>query len=334
MTTLFVFNGPLQYLLCRIIERCLGGDKSLGIQYLDCGDFSSVFREIDSLLGLKPLNTIVHRAKAEITVGEIDRVFYSNRFNQSEVELHLQTKRRARLTCAFEDGLSLYLSHCFIRPEWHDENYPLVLKNKAREIRRSVQRSSPLPDYFSASQFDEVYSIFPEVPFRHSGTRRISIGSPFKAALTSGEPSAESGALLLSQSLATDRFLSEEKYEAILHRLCVQILREHGSLYVKPHPRDPQGVLERVLAIPGCRLLPEEYRRVPAEIYIARRPRMAVYGFWSSTLAYSAGIFGARAYTFAPALVETLGNNALSAIWGSMGPILLRHGVTPYQIDV
>lgn len=333
---LYVYNGPLQYFLCRLIQSTFDGDAALGIQYTECGDFSAVFAEIDALMGVKPLKSIKFGLDDDLShIGPVDRLFLSNRFNPCEVEIYLQVKRKTRRICAFEDGLSLYMDHCFFNPIWRDDNHRQVLHDKYRLFLRQYvggRHSKLRPFYLTAKVFDEFHSIFQDIPGRRLFAKRVSLAPAFRALADTG-PAQEPlrGALVLSQSLTTDGLVDAQDYMAFLKELTQDLVLRNGSVYFKQHPRDPADVVESLSGVPGCSLLPRAYQRAPVELFLAKHPGVTAYGFWSSTLAYAAGGLDRTAYTFAPSFMRQVRSEPkLAHLWGSMEPILRRYGVSTY----
>lgn len=333
---LYVYNGPLQYFLCRLIQTAGGGGPSRGIQYTECGDFSEVFSEIDALMGVKPLESIQFRLDDELSrIGPVDRLFLSNRFNPSEIEIYLQLKHKTKRVCAFEDGLSLYLKHCFFNPDWRDDNYRQVLHDKYRLFLRQYvggRHSKLRPHYLTSGVFDEFHSIFQDIPGKRLFSKWVSIAPAFRSLANTG-PLRESlqGALVLSQSLTTDGLVRPDDYVGFLKELTQDLVQRNGLVYFKPHPRDPSAVVEAMSGVPGCALLPRAYQRAPVELLLAKHPGVTAYGFWSSSLAYAAGGLDRKAYTFAPTFMNHVQSGAkLAHLWGSMEPILRRYGVSTY----
>jgi len=333
---LYVYNGPLQYFLCRLIQSTFDGDSALGIQYTDCGDFTEVFAEIDALMGVKPLESIQFRLVDDLRcIGPVDRLFFSNRFNPSEVEIYLKLRKATKRFCAFEDGLSLYINYCFYRPDWNDDNHRIVAENKIKLWMRNsgLSRFRSVKPYFLVSKvYDEYYSIFPDIPGRRSSSKWVSLAPAFRNLEKIGSNCDPlSGALILSQSLVADDFVSADEYLNFIALVINDLILKNSIVYFKQHPRDPDWLVKELTSIPGCKLLPLTYQRVPVEILLAQHPAITPYGFWSSSLAYASGGLLRKAYTFAPAFMSHIKPSyKLLSLWGSMEKLLMKYEVSTY----
>ncbi|WP_294639491.1 polysialyltransferase family glycosyltransferase [uncultured Aquabacterium sp.] len=332
MSDYFVYNGPLQYFLCKLIADERGLHNAVGIQYTDCGDFASVFSEIDALLGGRKFDSLRFSSGSRFDFSPEDSVFLSNRFNPSEVEIYLAAKRRSSRICGFEDGLALYLPHSFKHPSWNDGNKYIVAKNITKTFLRKVGVSGVgLPSYFPLSGFDAFYSMFENIPGKEVSIPWYDLKPALRAIRDRSPERGElSGSLILSQSLVTDGLAAEATYLKFLKSLVHRLTSSGETVYFKPHPRDPVSVQELVNSIPGCRPLPEEFKRVPVEIFVAMNPEVELYGFWSSALAYSSGVFQQRSYSFAQVFFDSFdgdGDVAVRAVWDSVRPILEGCGV-------
>lgn len=331
MTDYYVYNGPLQYFLSRLIDEKCAGSRSVGIQYTDCGDFSSVFREIDNVLGLPKREEIRFQNGVSLPFASSDRIFLSNRFNPTEIELFRLARGRVGKVCAFEDGLALYIRHNFRNPTWHDRNLSMRAKNLVKEFALLVGWPfSGLPSFFPVSAFDEFYSMFGEIPGRRRSSKWVDMSSCLRE-LKNGSSNGRrvSGTLILSQSIVNDGLANEADYVAFLKGLVRDLSSDGRKIFFKPHPRDSDAVRLAMSSESSCVPLPTSYQNIPVEIFLAINPDVDVYGFWSSALAYSSGVLGQKAYTFAPIFLR--GNHmtrpGLGELWRSVSPLLKRHGV-------
>lgn len=336
-TSVYVFSSPLQYFLCRLIALEYPSRVTKGIQYIELGDFSAVFQQIDNLMGPCPFEMSQFSIGDKLPPENIDRLFLSNRFNQSEIEILLQVGSKAKELCAFEDGLSLYISHNFREASWNDQNTLLVAKNWAKEFVRNhtnFRNKNIRPYYFSTKRYDSFFSIFPDIPGRRENSKLYSIKPVFQSLSDPDQGKFESTAIILSQSLVKDEFISSTDYIEAMIALIRDISTKHAKIIFKAHPRDDTKMIEAIMSQSGCTELPEEYRKVPVELYLAKNRHVTTYGFWSSSLPYAAGGLGMNAFTFAPELVR-LGKHSpsLPKTWKSMEQVLIRHGVKKYAVE-
>jgi hypothetical protein len=333
---LYVYNSPLQYFLCRLIQTNFNGDAALGIQYTDCGDFSDVFTEIDALMGVKPMQSIKFGLDNDLShIGPVDRLFSSNRFNPSEVEIYLKLRKATKQFCAFEDGLSLYVDYSSYWPEWIDNNHRTVAKNTIKLWMRNSGLSlfkSVKPYYLGSKVYDEYHSIFPDIPGRRLSSKWISLAPALRNLEKSGSICDPlHGALILSQSRAADDFASADEYLSFISLVINDLLQNNSTVYFKQHPRDPDWLVNELTSIPGCKLLPPTYQRVPVEILLAQHPAITPYGFWSSSLAYASGGLLRKAYTFAPAYMSRIKPSCkLLSLWTSREKLLRKYAVSTY----
>lgn len=330
MPIVFVLNSPLQYLLANIIARhYFGGRSCTFIQYTDNGDYKSAFREVDKLVApADGVHWITYRGRKSIAAVRCERLFFSNRFNPSEIEIFLSLKGRTEAVCAFEDGVSIYLGHNFRDPSWNDSNSALRLRNLYHSALWHLgRRRRPL--FFPFSAFDEVYTLFPFVPGMRQGAKWFALAEPFRDALKGPGGTASNACVLLSQSLVTDQLVEEQAYCEFLQRRVQELRGRYQRLYFKPHPRDPASVTERLARL-GCEALPDPYAATPVEIFLARHPGTDIAGFWSSTLMY-ASLVDATPFSFGKLLMQEIEPSpALRAAWSSNERLLERFRVRDY----
>jgi hypothetical protein len=265
----------------------------------------------------------------------MDRLFLSNRFNPTEVEIYLLQRFQAQHLCAYEDGLALYIDHNFREASWHDGNYPLVIKNRIKELLRqhTTYRSKNIrPLFFPKSRYDQYYSIFPDIPGRRPDAKIYPLKKAFRGLATGPQTNlTDTTSIILSQCLVKDGLMVEDAYIDFLSARIAEIRQTCPSVLFKPHPRDEASMIQKIIDRTGCTLLPIEFQKIPVELYLASQPNTTPIGFWSSTLAYAAKGLGRNAQTFAPALMAQ-GNvsSKVLSLWASMAPLLDRYGVVPY----
>jgi hypothetical protein len=330
---LYVFASPLQYFLCRLIERAYPSAEPLGVRYTSAGDFAAAIADIDKLLGPAPFATITYAIGDHFEPGPTARAFFSNRFNPTEVELFLLLSERGARFCAYEDGLSLYIDHFFLHPSWRDDNRALAARNKLKLLLRrytNFRDGDVRPSFFPLRAFDSFYSIFPDIPGRSPQSAWYPL-APALLALATEQPVQDRAALVLSQSLVTDGFVDQDTYCQFLIARIEELREQFSRVCFKPHPRDGEELVQRVLRATGCELLAPAFERVPVELYLSSHPATSVYGFWSSSLVYAAGAMGLRAQSFAPLLARGARvRPSFAATWSAMEPKLARYGVESY----
>lgn len=342
MKNLFIVNSPLQYLLSRTIaDQIFSEDENFIIQYVDNGDFSPSFEQIDRWIGRHGFSGWwKHDAGAPLPSMTFNRVFMSNRFNPSEISIALKLRKHTDILCAFEDGISIYLSHFFLDKKKSENNIPRLVKNAAKiwlfDSPITTQRK---PDFIPFSYFSEVYSIYPEIPAMRKSAIRIPIADHFRTNCMDGDVTnadndiSQTSCLLLSQSLTTDRLLTEDELVSFISDRIGELRQRYDRVYYKPHPRDPTA-LQQAAARLEVSPIPDDLRLCPVELFVARNPNTDIYGFWSSTLAYCP-LFGSAAYSFGEACMTAFpGNAALQSAWQSNRVLMDRYGVRPYLSGV
>lgn len=335
MRNIFVLNSPIQYLLARTIsENFFKDDENIVLQYLDSGDFGLAFDEIDDLIGSGRMGPRYRYGQAGAVNLEIpfSRIFFSNRFNSTENKILVRMRPFATKVCAFEDGLALYLGHHFLDPRIRDGNWQIPLKNALKWplVKLGLVSLASIQRFFPFRLFDEVYSVFPDVPGVRADARKISIADAFrKICRTTTERSSKS-CVILSQSLVVDGLVDDASYRTFLHSRMKELRESYSRIFYKPHPRDPSEY-GAILKTEGAELLPERFARVPVELFLAAHPGIHIYGFWSTTLIY-ASIFDARSFSFGASLVaQAQSNKKLKRAWRQHQPVLARFDVLDYQ---
>lgn len=331
MKNLFVFHSPLQYLLARTIaDQCFPDSENIGLHYNAVNDFSDIFAAIDDLIAL---GSTMPRATwrtgdQSVDVGSFERLFLSNRFSAEENAIRHTIGRRADRLCAFEDGIALYLGHHYLNRGKGDAVSPDWAKNL---LKRAMVAIGVLPAgfrglYFPASAFDEVYSVFPDVPGLRQGVERHDIAQAFRRVCSMRQNGRRNACVVLSQSLVTDGLIGRKEYESFLLSRITDLLRQYDSVFYKRHPRDGFNLQDECIAM-GCELLPESYATVPVELFLAANPGTDVYGFWSTSLIY-APLFDAAACSFGQSIATAQSaTENLVRSWEIHAPLLARHGV-------
>jgi hypothetical protein len=329
----FIINSPIQYLLARAISASFCKERPLAVFYKEGGDYNRALADIDSVLGPSPFDQIDFDSALRLPTFKPKRLFIAFRFSSSPIRLFYHFKPEK--LCGYEDGLQLYLDHHFTNKRMNDRNPRFIASALIKSfLRVSGIEPDALPYMLRMSDFQEFYSLFPFIAGKPRKTPQYDLVPGFLTTLPAPK-SANAGAneaLFLSQAIQDDGFVDLKRYLFEVEKLVSDLSLKFDKVFIKPHPRDSEGIKAKLLSIKRCHILPEPYAQVPAEIYLAAHPSTTIYGFVTSAQAYASAFFGSPVFTLAPKFMnENLGNKALLEYWKSTLPILTKAGVRTYQ---